>query len=77
MRAVLVLVAAVMFGLAGGYAWSAMARHPAHVHVPKVPKAARIVIPETPADSQWTARADEKETSAAPSSTDSPEPRSP
>ena len=65
MRVVLVLVAAVMFGLAGGYAWSAMARHPAHVHVPKAPKPARFVIAETPTDQQWAARADDNETAAA------------
>ena len=65
MRAILVLVAAVMFGLAGGFAWSAMARHPAHAHVPKAPKAARIVVPETPVDRQWAARADDSDGAAA------------
>lgn len=64
MRAILILAAALMFGVAGGYAWSDLARPAPHVHVPKVPKARPIVIPETSADQQWQERADAPE--AAP-----------
>jgi len=59
MRAVLIVLAAVMFGLAGGYAWSAIGRPPVHVHVPKVPKTKPLVIPETAADEEWQIRAED------------------
>jgi len=59
MRAVLILMAAVMFGLAGGYAWSAMSRPAPHAHVRKVPKTKPLVIPESAADQDWQARAEE------------------
>lgn len=60
MRPFLILAAALMFGVAGGYGWSDLTRPAPHVHVPKVPKAKPIVIPETTADKQWQERADDE-----------------
>jgi len=60
MRAVLLVVAAVMFGLAGGYAWSAIGVPSPHVHVPPIPKTKPLEIPETPADQEWATRGDGK-----------------
>ena len=59
MRAVLILVVAVMLGLAGGYAWSAIGRPPARVHVRKVPKTEALAIPQTTADQAWQTRAED------------------
>jgi len=70
MRAVLILVAAVMFGLAGGYAWSVMSAPQAHVHVPKVPKSNPLVIPESATDHDWETRSEDKPT-PPPSARDS------
>jgi hypothetical protein len=64
MRAVLVLVAALMLGLAGGYAWSSLTPAQAHVRVPKVPKARPIVIPESVEDEQWSTRAEQPDGAA-------------
>ena len=61
MRAVLIFVAAVMFGLAGGYAWSVMSRPAAHVDVPKVPKTKPLAIPESAADEDWQTRAEDRQ----------------
>lgn len=69
MRAVLVLVAAVMFGLAGGYAWSALATRPRHVHVPKPVEATPPPLAETAADREWHERADDNSTAAAQQAT--------
>lgn len=68
MRSLMILLAALMFGLAGGYGWSVMARRPQHVRVPKVPKPEKLVVPESAADRQWAERADENgiEASSAP-----------
>ena len=63
MRAVLVLLAALMLGGAGGYAWSMLASsQPEQVH-PREPKMIAIApspeeLPEE-ADKQWTAEADD------------------
>jgi len=59
MRAVLIIFAAVLFGLAGGYAWSAMQSTPQHVHVPKAVDATPPPLPASAEDQQWTARADD------------------
>ncbi|HEX5239202.1 MAG TPA: excalibur calcium-binding domain-containing protein [Sphingomicrobium sp.] len=56
MRAVLLLVAAVPLGLAGGYAWSAWSRPPAHVHVRPAVEPKEIDPPESAADKQWDSR---------------------
>jgi len=61
MRAVLILVAAVMFGLAGGYAWFVMSRPAAHAHVRKVPREKPLAIPETAADQDWQTRAEDRQ----------------
>lgn len=63
MRAVLVLLAALMLGGAGGYAWSMLASsQPEQVH-PREPKMIAIApspeeMPEE-ADREWTAEADD------------------
>jgi hypothetical protein len=57
MRALMFLVAAVMFGLAGGYGWSAMTRPAAK---PKHYKATMLIpadTPESASDKEWAARA--------------------
>ena len=55
MRAVWILLAAVMLGLAGGYAWSALQPKP-HGHVPKGVTPKLVEAPETLSDSEWDAR---------------------
>lgn len=61
MRAALILIAAAMFGLAGGYGWSAWSRPAAK---PRQYKATMLIpadAPETPSDREWAARATDKE----------------
>lgn len=60
MRAVLLLVAAVPLGLAGGYAWSAWSRPPQHIAVRPAIEPKEIDPPESAADKQWSARSDEQ-----------------
>src|ERR1700749_1028288 len=72
MRALYALLAAVMLGLAGGYAWSAMqpSGKPAHVRkavYPHIPDA-----PETASDREWAARATEEATPEMEASRDDP-----
>jgi hypothetical protein len=61
MRAVLILVSAVTFGLAGGYAWSAITGPKPHAF--KAAKATSIAVPASPEerpaalDQEWAARA--------------------
>jgi hypothetical protein len=62
MRAALVLLAALMVGGAGGYAWSTLASAPAQQHA-REPKMIAIApspqeVPEE-ADKQWTTEADD------------------
>lgn len=57
MRAVQIMVAAVLFGLLGGYAWSQMQRRPAHVHIPRASNPGPVELPETASDKEWAARA--------------------
>lgn len=57
MRAVQIVLAAVMMGLAGGYGWSAMSRHPPAVHIPKAVTPKTVEIAQTPDDQQWAERA--------------------
>lgn len=64
MRAVPVLVAALMLGLMGGYAWSSMAPSKPNVHVPAVITPKPIEIRESPSDQEWASRALQKETPA-------------
>jgi hypothetical protein len=57
MRALMFLVAAILFGLAGGYGWSAMTRPAAK---PKHYKATMLIpadAPESADDKEWAARA--------------------
>lgn len=59
MRALLIIIAAILFGLAGGYAWSAMNRAPEHVHIPKAVDASPPPLPASADDQSWSARADD------------------
>lgn len=59
MRALLIILAAILFGLAGGYAWSAIQSSPQHVSVPKAVDATPPPLPASAEDQQWTARADD------------------
>ena len=70
MRKELLLVAAALtFGLAGGYAWSALNAPPPKT--PKVTKATMIAPPPSPEeqplapDAEWTASADDANVAAA------------
>jgi len=56
MRAVQIVLAALMVGLAGGYGWSAMSRHAPALHVPKAVTPPAVEIAPTPDDRQWVAR---------------------
>ena len=68
MRAVLILVAAVMVGLAGGYAWSTTGAEPA-ARTP--PKAGMMSLPASPdeqpaeLDRQWASRSTDEPAPAA------------
>ena len=65
MRAVIILIGAVMFGLAGGYAWSAMApARKAPLHLPKPTMLIPSDAPETASDKQWDARATDNDAPA-------------
>jgi hypothetical protein len=57
MRAVQIMLAAVLLGLLGGYGWSAMQRRALHVHIPKAINPRPVEIPETASDREWAARA--------------------
>ena len=60
MRAVQILVAAVILGIAGGYGWSAMAPRKSQMRVPKVAYAIPPDAPESMSDNEWAARGEEK-----------------
>jgi hypothetical protein len=60
MRAVQILVAAVILGLAGGYAWSAMTPHKIQMRIPKVAYAIPPDAPESMSDREWAARGEDK-----------------
>ncbi len=55
MRAVYILVAAVLLGLAAGYAWWAMSPAP-RMHIPKAVAPKFVDPPETASDREWDAR---------------------
>jgi len=62
MRAIWILLAALMLGSAGGYAWSALTAPPAAK--PHIPKPKMVAIAPSPeelpeeADREWAAEAD-------------------
>ena len=63
MRAILILLAALMLGGAGGYAWSVLASHPAEQAHPRKPKMITIApspeeLPEDQ-DREWAAEAND------------------
>lgn len=60
MRAVQILVAAVILGLLGGYGWSAMKPRKTHIEIPKPAFAIPPDAPDTPSDKEWEKRAQEK-----------------
>jgi hypothetical protein len=71
MRAVLILPAAVLLGLAGGYGWSAL--HPVRpsAQIPKAVTPTEVELPQTASDTEWAARAvDENSTTLAPGRAD-------
>ena len=71
MRAVYVLLAAVLLGLAGGWGWSAMNRPRPAVHIPKAVTPKDVELPQSASDSEWAARAvDENATELAPGRAD-------
>jgi Excalibur calcium-binding domain len=67
----MLVAAAALFGLAGGYGWSAL--NAPQAKLPPHPKAAFMPIPPSPeeqpaaSDVQWTAEADDSGTAAASS----------
>jgi excalibur calcium-binding domain-containing protein len=60
MRAVQVLIAAVILGLLGGYGWSAMAPRKTHMEIPKAAISIPPDAPETSSDKEWAARGEDK-----------------
>ena len=60
MRAVQILVAAVILGLLGGYGWSAMKPRKAHVEIPKPAFAIPPDAPQSASDKEWAKRGEEK-----------------
>ena len=68
-KELLLIPAAMIFGLAGGYAWSAL--HSPQPKLPPHPKAAFMPIPPSPeeqpaaSDVQWAAEADDSNVAAA------------
>lgn len=56
MRAMQILLVAVMVGLAGGYGWSAMSRRTPAVHIPKAVTPPAVEVAPTADDRQWAAR---------------------
>ena len=70
MRAIPILLAALMLGSVGGYAWSVLASSPPARAAPPKPK--MIAIPPSPqelpeeADKQWTAEADDNAAQKVP-----------
>jgi hypothetical protein len=69
-KELLLIPVALMFGLAGGYAWSALNAPPSRA--PKHAKAGFMPLPSSPeeqpsvSDAEWTAGADESGTIAGP-----------
>src|SRR3569623_1596909 len=59
MRVLLIIIAAILFGLAGGYAWAELHSAPQHVHIPKAVDASPPPLPATADDQTWSARADD------------------
>ena len=57
MRAVQLLVAALILGLAGGYAWSAMVKPAPHLRIPKAVTPKLFDAPQSSSDREWAARA--------------------
>jgi len=63
-KALILAPAAVVLGLAGGYAWSALTAPPAKMATP--PKATQVTPPPSPEelptleDKQWTAEGDDR-----------------
>lgn len=60
MRVVQILVAAVLFGLLGGYAWSALQLRPSHLHIPRAVNPKAFELPQTASDKEWAARSLDK-----------------
>jgi len=60
MRAVQILVVAVILGLAGGYAWSAMAPHKTQMRIPKAAYAIPPDAPESVSEKEWAARGEDR-----------------
>lgn len=54
------MAAAVMLGLAGGYAWATISAPKPHVHVPKAVNPKQLGGPDTPADQEWVNRSEDK-----------------
>ena len=60
MRALFVLVAAMVLGLGGGYAWSVLRPAPVHRHVPKAVTLREPEVAQSESDKEWAARATEQ-----------------
>ncbi|HEX3422229.1 MAG TPA: excalibur calcium-binding domain-containing protein [Sphingomicrobium sp.] len=64
MRALQLIIAAVILGVAGGYAWSAMAPHKTHLTIPKAVYAIPSDAPQSASDKEWAARGDDDKSPA-------------
>jgi hypothetical protein len=61
MRAIYLLVAAAILGLAGGYAWSAITRPNPTLQVPKAVIPKMVDAPQSAEDRQWESESKEKD----------------
>lgn len=61
MRAVQILIAALILGLAGGYAWSALTPRKTQVQIPRAAYAIPPDAPQSASDKEWAERAQEKD----------------
>ena len=72
MRAVQIVLAAVMVGLAGGYGWSALSRHAPAVHIPKAVAPPVVEVAPTADHRQWAARGIDESTPPIEAGRDDP-----
>jgi hypothetical protein len=72
MRAVYILLAAVLLGLAGGWGWAALNRPHAAPRIPRAVTPKEVDLPQSASDSEWAARADDQNATALAPGRDDP-----
>lgn len=56
----ILMSAALMLGLAGGYAWATMSAPKPHVHVPKAVNPKQLDGPNSAEDQEWVNRSEDR-----------------